>query len=280
MATPPKSYFPWLRFQRAVGTWAAHCLGFDADTRAVIWADYNVQRPELPYLGLQVVAGPNRRAPDAERWPAVYPSVVDVQVLPAAVANVGDLTNLIVNGELFSYIAQVADDETTVRDALVAAIAASVQLGVTATPVGADTLRITAAEPALLSVVAALAVTATVVTTQLVKVTVGAREVRVRATAYGAPEAQLPTDVSAAEWIELLAQGTQDDALRMELLNQGYVVTRTQVLQQRGTTTAGADREPRAFADFVFGCNVRRGVVTTTWLDEVESNYPLPVPGP
>ncbi len=279
MATPPKSYFPWRRFQRAVGTWAAKSLGFEPTTRAVIWGDFDVQRPALPYLSLQVTSGPNRRAQDPEMWPRLYPSVIDVQVLAAAVTNVGSLANLIVNGELFTHTAIGGDTTTTVRNDLVTKINASVELGATAAPTGASTLRLTAAGPGMLSVEPALAVSATTIATQLVKLNVGAREVRVRATAYGAPEPNAPGQVSVAEWIELLAQGAQDDVLRDELRNQGFVISRSQIMQLRLTAPSGAERELRAAADLMFGCNVRRGVLVNAWLDEVQTVTPQPVNG-
>lgn len=269
MATPPKSWFPWHRFQLAVGAWAKGALGFAPEGSEVVWADFNVQRPALPYLSLQVTAGPTRRAQDAELWPRLYPATVTVTILPAAVATTGDLTNLFVNGELFSYVAQLGDTVTDARDGLLVQIQASVQLMATAAPSGANAIVLTATEPGSLQVDAALACAAVTNTTALVAVTVGARDVRVRATAYGAPEPNAPGQVGVAEWIELLAEGTQDPDLRLELRRQGYVVSSVNVLQQRMTAPSGAEREPRAAADIVFACEIRRGRAVTTWLDEV-----------
>ncbi len=81
--------------------------------------------------------------------------------------------------------------------------------------------------------------------------------------------------MGVAEWIELLAEGTQDEDLRLALKRAGYVVTRVQVLQQRLSGPAGGDREPRAAADIVFACNIRRGRIVDTWLDEVIVATPL-----
>lgn len=217
---------------------------------------------------------------DAEQWPCLLPATILVTVTPAAVAATGDLTNLFVNGELFTYTAQAADTVTDARDALLEQIAAALQLGASADDTGADGITLTADEPGSLEVFAALGCTATTLSTQLVAVTRGAREIRVRATAYGAPEPNASGQVSVAEWIELLAEATHDPDLRLALRRQGYVVTRTQILQQRATAPSGADREPRAAADLMFACEVKRGRLVTSWLDNVAAPAIYPVPTP
>ena len=215
MASPPVSYFAWLRFQRAVGRWARLALGLDADEqRSVIWADHNVQRPPLPYLSLQVTSGPSRRAQDAEQWPRLEPLSIVVQVLPSAVAVAGDACRFFVNGELFEHLAAPGDTVTTVRNAQLARVQASVQLGATATSSGVDSIVLAADRPGSLRAEAAVGCAATVTATQLVSTVVGPREIRVRATAYGAPEPRADGDVSVAEWIELLAEAAQADWVR------------------------------------------------------------------
>ena len=275
MAGPTKSWFPWLRFQRAVGTWAAGALQCDPDDAPIVWADFNIERPALPYLGLQVTSGPTRRGQDAESWPQLLPSVVDVQVLPSAVAATGDALRFFVNGELFEHIAALGDDEEAARDAILADVIASVQLGATAVATGTDTIRLTATEPGLLSVEASVGCTATIVSTALVAVTKGSREIRVRATAYGSGEPQAAGTLGVAEWIELLVEGTQVPELRDALRRQGYVVTRTTILQTRQSAMSGAEREPRVAADIMFSCNVRRGRIVDSWLDEVVLKTPV-----
>lgn len=212
-------------------------------------------------------------------WPRLHPATIVVTITPNAVADVGDITNLIVNGELFTYVAKAGDTVTTVRDAILAQLAptATLQLMVTAVAVGGNQIRLTANEPASMVVTAALGCTATTTATTLAALTVGAREIRVRMTAYGEAEPTAPGEVGVAEWIELVAEAMNDSALRSALANKGFVVTRAQVLQQRATSLSGADREPRSAADFIFACNVRRGRVVTTWLDEAQVNVPVPV---
>ncbi len=270
MATPPASWLPWLRFKRAVGRWCEAGLGFAPGSGAVLWADHDVQRPPLPYLGLQVVSGPTRRRMDARSWPTEVPHAVTVRVLPSAVAAPGDLLNLFVNLELFSHEAAPGDTVATVRGALVAAVNASVQLGVTAAPQGADSLVLTASRPGSLRVEAALGCEVTSTTTRLVAMTTGSREVRVRATAYGAPEPRSAGDVGVAEWVELLAEAGDDPDLALELRRHGVVCSRVSVLQQPASAPSGADRETRAFADLVFTVEVRRGRPVDAWLGEVE----------
>lgn len=256
--------------------WAAGALGLDPADPAIVWADFNTQRPALPYLGLQVTSGPSRRGQDAEAWPRQLPSVVDLQVLPSAVTATGDALRFFVNSELFEYLAAPAATVTIARNAALASIAASVQLGATAATVGADTIRLTGTEPGLLRVEAAVGCAATVVTNQLVKLRTGAREIRVRATAYGDPEPRAAVDSpSVAEWMELLVEGTQDDALRLALRRQGYVITHSTILQQRQSGPSGAEREPRTAADFMFACEVRRGDIVSTWLDVVDLKTPV-----
>jgi len=272
--SPPTSWFPWFRFQRAVGVWAAGALGLDPAGSSVIWADQNVERPELPYLGLQVTSGPTRRGQDASLWPRLMPSVVDVQVLPSAVAATGDALRFFVNGELFEHLAGVGETAEDARDAVLELVDASVQLGATVAAVGADVLRLTADRPGSLAVEAAIGCAATTVTRQLVKLTKGARLIRVRATAYGIPEPRAPGDVGVAEWIELLAEASDDDDLRLALRRQGFVVTQSTVLQQRASAPSGAEREPRAAADIIFACDVVRGRLVTDWVEHVDVNVP------
>lgn len=279
MASPPVSYFPVLRFQRAVGRWARLALGLPEDeTRSVIWADYNVQRPPLPYLSLQVTSGPSRRAQDAEQWPRLEPATIVVQVLPSAVEATGDALRLFVNGELFEYLAAPGATVTVARNALLAKVQGSVQLGATAVAAGADSITLTADRPGSLRAAAAIGCTATVTATQLVSIVIGPRDIRVRATAYGAPEPRVDGDVSVAEWIELLAEAAQDDDLRLYLKRQGVTFARVQVMQQRLSGPSGAEREPRAAADLLFGVEVRRGTVVTGWLGEVVADPPVVVP--
>ena len=278
MASPPVSYFAWLRFQRAVGRWARLALGLDADEqRSVIWADHNVQRPPLPYLSLQVTSGPSRRAQDAEQWPRLEPLTMAVQVLPSAVVAAGDACRFFVNGELFEHLAAPGDTVTTVRNAQLARVQASVQLGATATSSGADSIVLTADRPGSLRAEAAVGCAATVTATQLVSLVVGPREIRVRATAYGAPEPRADGDVSVAEWIELLAEAAQDSDLRLFLKRQGVTFARVQVMQQRPSGPSGPEREPRAAADLLFGVEVRRGTVVVGWLGEVVADPPIVV---
>ena len=160
-------------------------------------------------------------------------------------------------------------------DAILADVIASVQLGATAVATGTDTIRLTATEPGLLSVEASVGCTATIVSTALVAVTKGSREIRVRATAYGSGEPQAAGTLGVAEWIELLVEGTQVPELRDALRRQGYVVTRTTILQTRQSAMSGAEREPRVAADIMFSCNVRRGRIVDSWLDEVVLKTPV-----
>ena len=278
MASPPVSYFAWLRFQRAVGRWARLALGLDADEqRSVIWADHNVQRPPLPYLSLQVTSGPSRRAQDAEQWPRLEPLTMAVQVLPSAVVAAGDACRFFVNGELFEHLAAPGDTVTTVRNAQLARVQASVQLGATATSSGADLIVLAADRPGSLRAEAAVGCAATVTTTQLVSMVVGPREIRVRATAYGAPEPRTSSDVSVAEWVELLTAAAQDSDLRLFLTRQRVTFARVQVMQQRPSGPSGPEREPRAAADLLFGVEVRRGTVVVGWLGEVVADPPIVV---
>lgn len=278
MATPPVSYFPWLRFQRAVGRWAARALGLPDTTRAVVWADHGVERPALPYVGLQVISGPSRRAQDAEQWPRLEPSAITIQVLPSAVAATGDACRFFINGELFEYLAAPGATVTIARNALLASVQASLQLGATATSSGADSIELAADRPGSLRAEAAIGCSATTTATQLVSVVVGPREIRVRATAYGAPEPRQATDVSVAEWVELLAEAVQDDDLRLYLTRQGVTISRVQVMQQRASGPSGAEREPRAAADLLFATEVRRGKLVVGWLGEVVADPPVVVP--
>ena len=140
---------------------------------------------------------------------------------------------------------------------------------------GADVLRITADRPGSLAIEVAIGCTATTIATQLVKLTRGARLIRVRATAYGIPEPRAPGDVSVAEWIELLAQASDDDELRLALRRKGYVVTQSTVLQQRASAPSGAEREPRAAADIIFACDVTRGRLVTDWVEHVDVGVPV-----
>lgn len=240
-----------------------------------MWGDHNAERIALPYLGLQVTSGPSRRGQDAELWPSALPSIIDVQVLSSAVATTGDALRFFVNGELFEHLAEDGDDVTVARDEALAAVVASVQLGVTAAAQDDDKIRLTTTGPGTMAVEVAVGCDLSVVTTQLVALTKGSREIRVRATAYGTAEPLVPGTPSVAEWIELLVEGTQDPVLRDALRRQGYVVTRTSILQTRASAPSGAEREPRAAADIMFGCNVTRGRLVTAWLDEVALKTPV-----
>jgi hypothetical protein len=255
--------------------WAAGALGLDPAGSSVIWTDQNVERPELPYLGLQVTSGPTRRGQDASLWPRLMPSVVDVQVLPSAVAATGDALRFFVNGELFEHLAGVGETVEDARDAALEAIEASVQLGATVAAVSTDKLRLTAARPGSLAVETAIGCSATTITSQLVKLTRGARLIRVRATAYGIPEPRAPGDVGVAEWIELLAEASDDEDLRLALRRQGYVVAQSTVLQQRASAPSGAEREPRAAADIIFACNVTRGRLVSNYVEHVDVDVPV-----
>ena len=252
MASPPVSYFAWLRFQRAVGRWARLALGLDADEqRSVIWADHNVQRPPLPYLSLQVTSGPSRRAQDAEQWPRLEPLSIAVQVLPSAVVATGDACRFFVNGELFEYLAAPGATVTIARNALLASVQASVQLGATATSSGVDSIILTADRPGSLRAEAAVGCAATVTATQLVSMVVGPREIRVRATAYGAPEPRVPGDVGVAGWIELLAGAAQPAGHVGHVAQGGLQRAQDRDLRQEGPALrevrgAGASRRGRA----------------------------------
>lgn len=268
---------PWQRLQDSVAAWAQGALGLTDEDRGVVWADYNLQRPPLPYLSLQIASGPTRRGKDAELWPANLPATTTVRVLPSALETnlAGDPgLNLFVNGELFSYAAQPGDGVDDVRDDVVAQITASAQLGASAAPVGADSLLLTATDPGSLRYTTALGCVVTGETTQLVRITTGAREVRVRATAYG-PEPLDASGVSVAEWIELLVEGQQNAELRLELARRGFRLTRVDALQQRLSAPSGPAQESRSAADLVFAFDIRRGKVISTWLDSVAVAVPV-----
>lgn len=274
MATPPASYLPWRRCKDAIAEWALRALGFsaaatDVEEAPVLWADQGEGRPNLPYLELLVVAGPTRRGgQDHRRPPAQVPATRVVQVLPAAIA-AGGVLRLRVNGELFERAAAAGDTLTIARDDLLDLLAESVEPGFTAAPSGADALVLTAERlGSLWQVDALIGCALGAQTTALAELIVGKREVRIRATVYGAPDAD-DADPSPAEWIGLLQDGMADPALAEYLRGQGLVLTRVDAVQQRVSAMSGPERETRAALELTFTFATVRATATATWIDAV-----------
>ena len=288
MATPPTSYLPWRRVKDAIASWALQALGFGGEEVAaegtpVLWADQGEERPDLPYLELLVVGGPTRRGgQDHRRPPAAVLTAQVVQVLPSAVAAAGALLRLGANGELFEREAVLGDTVTDARDDLLALLEESVQPGFTVAASGADAVALAADRlGSLWQVDALIGCALGASTTALAELVVGKRELRIRATVYGAPDADDP-GASPAEWIGMLQDAMADRALAEYLRGQGLVLTRVDAVQQRVSAMSGPDRENRAALELTFALVTVRGTALETWLDEavVTAIDPPPPPAP
>lgn len=287
MATPPASYIPWRRYKDAIGAWALTGLGFDpADEFApgaspVLWADQGENRPGLPYLELLVVAGPTRRGQDHRRPPELALTSQVVTVGASAVAATGDALRVRACGETFERLAEAGDTVTDARDALLALLAASVEPGYVAAATGPASITLTAERVgSLWGVEALVGCTLGASASSWAELIVGKREVRIRATVYGAPDAD-DADPSPAEWIGLLQDAAADPLAREYLRGQGLVLTRVDAVQQRVSAASGPERENRAAVEFTFAFSTVRGRALTDWVDEVVVPFvPVPAPAP
>jgi hypothetical protein len=276
MATPPASYIPWRRYKDALGWWALEALGFDpesdfdVDANPVLWADQGEERPGLPYLELLVVGGPSRRGgQDHRRPPEQALATQIVTVLPSAVAAAGDALRLRACGELFERSAEAGDAVEDARDALLALVQASVQPGYTAAASGGASILLTAERVGSLWGVEALAgCELGASTSALAELVVGKRELKIRATCYGAPDAD-DADPSPAEWVGMLQDAAASPAARERLRGQGLVITRVDAVQQRVSALSGPERENRAALELTLAFSVVRGTALASWVDAV-----------
>mgnify|MGYP000379050721 CR=1 FL=1 len=275
MATPPASYIPWRRYKDAIATWAIEALGFDAGEDAdaeeapVLWADQGENRPGLPYLELLVVGGPTRRGQDHRRPPAAALATQVVTVLPSAVAATGDALRVRACGELFDRPAEAGDTVADARDALLALMQASVQPGYTAAASGPASILLTAERTGTLwGVEALVGCSLGASTSATAELAIGKREIRVRATCYGAPDSDEDAP-SPTEWIGMLQDAAASQAARERLRGQGLVITRVDAVGQRVSALSGPERENRAALEVTFAFSTVRGTALSGWIDAV-----------